>query len=408
VRASPAVIQGCFPHGVRATGGPRRLAYTVHIPTSPVTRSTGLPLQPAVCQRMEAAFRTTFRDVRVHVGPHVSALGARAYTQGSQIHFAPGQYNAASPQGRYALALELAHVVQQRSGRVRNPFGSGVAIVRDPRLEREAESLAARAAASFAPVVQRHPGADNFLAAHVATDHLRLHDQLLHDWLATNAVDARAATVFGKVTITWGDLLKPEPDAAGYALPAQGGAIVGMETPVYRFGKPNARVDGEIHYRGVNALGQNLGVDAVITYQMSTKYKELLGDALGKSATGDYPYFRHSKGAPGVHRGHLLARCMGGEGDRHNWVPLSSSANVTTMWSLVERECYDWMEGRGHWLVLKIRPQYDGSVGPIPRRIFYQRTFHDMAGNIGRHDVRIILNDVSLDDFSFATRANWA
>jgi hypothetical protein len=47
------------------------------------------PLPMNVRQRMEAAFRTSFADVRVHVGPLASSIGALAFTHGSHIHFAP-------------------------------------------------------------------------------------------------------------------------------------------------------------------------------------------------------------------------------------------------------------------------------------------------------------------------------
>jgi hypothetical protein len=48
------------------------------------------------------------------------------------------------------IGHELAHVVQQRMGRVTNPFGSGVAIVRDQMLEAEAERMALEAARPIA------------------------------------------------------------------------------------------------------------------------------------------------------------------------------------------------------------------------------------------------------------------
>jgi hypothetical protein len=105
----------------------------------------GQPMPPTVCQKMERLFGTSFADVRVHIGPHVSSLGARAFTHGSNIHFAPGQYDPQSARGQQTLAHELAHVVQQRSGRVRNPFGSGVAAVHDSALEGEAERFGQRA-----------------------------------------------------------------------------------------------------------------------------------------------------------------------------------------------------------------------------------------------------------------------
>jgi hypothetical protein len=113
---------------------------------SAANRSIGQPLQPAVRQMMESLFRTSFADVRVHVGPHVSAIGATSYTQGSNIHFAPGQYDPEHGPGRQRLAYELAHVVQQKSGRVRNPFVGGVAVVHDAGLEAEAQRFARGAA----------------------------------------------------------------------------------------------------------------------------------------------------------------------------------------------------------------------------------------------------------------------
>lgn len=107
---------------------------------------TGRPLPEALQQKMESFFRASFGDVRVHVGPEAPAIGALAFTLGSDIYFAPGQYDPASPRGQQLLGHELAHVVQQRQGRVRNPFGAGIAVVQDPGLEAEADRLGQRAA----------------------------------------------------------------------------------------------------------------------------------------------------------------------------------------------------------------------------------------------------------------------
>lgn len=109
-------------------------------------RGGGQPLPPPVRERMESFFGASFSDVRVHVGPHAPAIGAVAFTHGSNIYFAPGQYNPDSARGQQLIGHELAHVIQQRSGRVRNPFGAGVAVVQDRMLEAEAE----RAGQSFA------------------------------------------------------------------------------------------------------------------------------------------------------------------------------------------------------------------------------------------------------------------
>ena len=109
---------------------------------------------------MERVFQANFADVRVHVGPQPSALGALAFTQGANIYFAPGTYEPATARGLRLLGHELTHVVQQRSGRVANPFGAGrIALVQDPALEAEAERMGLRVTqlATAAPVPARLP-----------------------------------------------------------------------------------------------------------------------------------------------------------------------------------------------------------------------------------------------------------
>jgi hypothetical protein len=107
----------------------------------------GQPLPDPVRRKMESFFNTSFGDVRVHVGPQASSIGAMAFTHGSNLYFAPGQYNPNTDQGQHLLGHELTHVVQQRDGRVRNPFGSGLAVVQDRGLEAEAERMGKNAAA---------------------------------------------------------------------------------------------------------------------------------------------------------------------------------------------------------------------------------------------------------------------
>lgn len=102
----------------------------------------GVPLPAEVRSRMESTLGGDFSNVRIHVGPEANRLGAVAFTWGSAVHFAPGYYNPSSPAGERLLAHELIHVLQQKAGRVTNPFGSGVAVVQDRRLEAEAERAA--------------------------------------------------------------------------------------------------------------------------------------------------------------------------------------------------------------------------------------------------------------------------
>jgi hypothetical protein len=109
----------------------------------------GRPLPAEIRRLAEEVFGVDLSDVRVHVGAGARQIGARAFTSGADVYFAPDQYDPGSERGLRLLGHEIAHVVQQRRGQARNPYGHGVAIVRDPALEAEAdrmgEALAARA-----------------------------------------------------------------------------------------------------------------------------------------------------------------------------------------------------------------------------------------------------------------------
>jgi hypothetical protein len=88
---------------------------------------------------MEGYFDQDFSEVRVHVGSEAASIGALAFTVGTDLYFAPNQYQPHTLRGRELIGHELTHVVQQRDGRVGNPFGAGVAVVHDEELEAEAD-----------------------------------------------------------------------------------------------------------------------------------------------------------------------------------------------------------------------------------------------------------------------------
>jgi hypothetical protein len=94
---------------------------------------------------MEAALGADFSGVLVHVGTQAARIGALAFTTGNDIYFSPGRYQPETMHGQQLLGHELAHVIQQRQGRVRSP-GGGLAIVQDRKLEAEADRLGMRAA----------------------------------------------------------------------------------------------------------------------------------------------------------------------------------------------------------------------------------------------------------------------
>lgn len=109
--------------------------------------SSGQRLPEPVQTKMERAFATDFSQVRVHQGPEPAAIGAQAYTRGTDIHFAPGQYDPASLRGQELLGHELAHVQQQARGVVKPTVqAKGMPLNEEPALEREADAMGARAA----------------------------------------------------------------------------------------------------------------------------------------------------------------------------------------------------------------------------------------------------------------------
>jgi hypothetical protein len=141
----PAPAFGSRPAALQRHGGGG--AFAVEAGPLGLASGGGRPLPEAVRGKMEAALGANFSDVRVHVGPQAERIGAIAFTVGSDIYFAPGRFQPDTVHGQQLLGHELAHVVQQRAGRVRNPLGSGLAVVQDHALEAEADRLGHRAAA---------------------------------------------------------------------------------------------------------------------------------------------------------------------------------------------------------------------------------------------------------------------
>ncbi|PNE10497.1 MAG: hypothetical protein CR217_14080 [Beijerinckiaceae bacterium] len=82
-----------------------------------VLRSPGEPLDAATRDFFEPRFGHDFSHVRVHADEHAStsakAVGALAYTVGSDIVFGVGDWSPLSDGGRRLLADELTHVIQQ-------------------------------------------------------------------------------------------------------------------------------------------------------------------------------------------------------------------------------------------------------------------------------------------------------
>ncbi len=80
-------------------------------------RGGGDPMPAEARGFFESRMGRDFSDVRIHSGPDAAAaaksIGAKAYTQGTDVVFGAGHYAPDSPTGRTLLAHELAHVAQQ-------------------------------------------------------------------------------------------------------------------------------------------------------------------------------------------------------------------------------------------------------------------------------------------------------
>jgi hypothetical protein len=98
-----------------------------------------------------------FSRVRIHTDRRAAesarAIGARAYTVGSDIYFGQGEYRPGTREGRRLIAHELAHVAQQRG--TATSVGRSIGAPDSPA-EREAASVADRVAGGgVAPPIRK-------------------------------------------------------------------------------------------------------------------------------------------------------------------------------------------------------------------------------------------------------------
>lgn len=117
------------PAGVRAAN-----------PSPGELQGTARPLPEGVRARMEAAFGADFSHVTVREDGEAGAVGAVAFTRGTEITVDPGAFDPHSAEGLEMLGHELAHVLQQRDGRVQ-----GTGVTEEPALEQEATEAGRRA-----------------------------------------------------------------------------------------------------------------------------------------------------------------------------------------------------------------------------------------------------------------------
>lgn len=124
-----------------------------------VLRSPGRPLDAVTRTFMESRFNHDFGRVRVHTDARAAksahTVNAMAYTVGRDVVFGNGQYRPDSSAGRYLLAHELTHVVQQRGTNFMSAESPAVGEASDV-FEREADIVAERVTAGgAAPLVRK-------------------------------------------------------------------------------------------------------------------------------------------------------------------------------------------------------------------------------------------------------------
>lgn len=122
VLAAPAkvLVQGAAPRIQRVTGPPAATAGTLPASINRVLTGPGQALGPEIQREMGQRFGHDFSRVRIHTdavaGQSAQEANAHAYTVGQNIVFGAGRFAPGLQQGRFLLAHELTHVVQQSSG----------------------------------------------------------------------------------------------------------------------------------------------------------------------------------------------------------------------------------------------------------------------------------------------------
>lgn len=105
------------------------------------TQTKNDKLPETVQTKMENSFGEDFSDVNIHDNStKAEDLGAKAFAQGKDVHFAPGEFQPNTKDGQELIGHELTHVVQQKEGKVQGGEVNGKDMVnQDPSLEKEAD-----------------------------------------------------------------------------------------------------------------------------------------------------------------------------------------------------------------------------------------------------------------------------
>ena len=94
--------------------------------TIAAARGGGQPLDAGLATQFSGGLGYSPSDVRVHTDSTAAALtravSARAFATGTDIFFAPGEYQPGTQAGRELIAHEVAHTDQQRGAPMSGPL----------------------------------------------------------------------------------------------------------------------------------------------------------------------------------------------------------------------------------------------------------------------------------------------
>jgi hypothetical protein len=182
-------------------------------------RRGGQPLPPDSRDFMEARFGSDFRMVRVHVdhdaGQLARSLQARAFTTGTHVFFATGEFQPDSEPGRHLLAHELTHVIQQRGTGDRRDSASGRRAQTNGSHRALADSGSSRTIQRDLALVPPHPAAaGRVLTPAQRTDAIAFNNRVvgpggadligqIRDVLGTSPAPAVIDEDFVNAVVTW-------------------------------------------------------------------------------------------------------------------------------------------------------------------------------------------------------------
>ncbi|MEM7038529.1 MAG: DUF4157 domain-containing protein, partial [Bacteroidota bacterium] len=149
--SSSAPIQGKFSDFVKEQGQESKSA----------SSGSQVSMSESVQAKMEGTLGADFSGVQMYKDSEkAQGIGAQAYAQGNEVHFAPGQFKEDTA-GQELIGHELAHVVQQREGRVSaNTSVGGMPVNDSSALENEADAKGAQAARASDVAQAKVEGAD--------------------------------------------------------------------------------------------------------------------------------------------------------------------------------------------------------------------------------------------------------